>query len=70
MEQLSLKGKLRKKLNKIEFNFEEEIPDSLINECLSITQTHLIKNFDKLDISLGDYQKHVRLNVEMPVGGL
>ena len=29
-----------------------------------------MKNFNKLDISLGEYQKHVRLNIEMPVGGL
>ena len=61
---------LRKKLNKIEFDFEQEIPDSLIKECLQITQIHLIKNFNKLDIALGDYQKHVRGNVELPVGGL
>ena len=61
---------LRKKLNKIEFDFEEEIPDTIIIECLQLTQNHLMKNFNKLDISLGEYQKHIRLNIEMPVGGL
>ena len=61
---------LRKTLKKIEFNFNSEIPDSLLIECLQKTKKQILTNFDNLDISLGEYQKHVRADVVIPIGGL
>ena len=61
---------LRKKLKKINFDFDREIPDSLLLESLQKTKNQILRSFDKLNISLGEYQKHVRADVEIPIGGL
>ena len=61
---------LRKKLKKINFDFDREIPDSLLIESLQKTKNQILRSFDKLNISLGDYQKHVRADVVIPIGGL
>ena len=51
---------LRKKLKEINFDFDREIPDSLLLESLQKTKNQILRSFDKLNISLGEYQKHVR----------
>ena len=61
---------IRKKLKKINFDFDREIPDSLLLESLQKTKSQILRSFDKLNISLGEYQKHVRADVEIPIGGL
>jgi len=61
---------LRKKLKKIKFNFDSEIPDSLLVESLQKTKSQILGSFDNLNISLGEYQKHVRAEIEIPIGGL
>ena len=61
---------LRKKLKKIKFDFEREIPDSLLVESLQKTKSQILGSFDNLNISLGEYQKHVRAEIEIPIGGL
>ena len=61
---------LRKKLKKIQFDFDNEIPDSLLKESLSYTKNKILSSFENLDISLGEYQKHIRGNIEIPIGGL
>ena len=61
---------LRKKLKKIKFDFEREIPDSLLVESLQKTKSQILSSFDNLNISLGEYQKHVRAEIEIPIGGL
>ena len=61
---------LRTKLKTIKFDFDKEIPDSLLVESLQKTKNQILRSFDKLNISLGEYQKHVRADVEIPIGGL
>ena len=61
---------LSKKLNKIKFDFDSEIPDSLLVESLQKTKSQILSSFDNLNISLGEYQKHVRADIEIPIGGL
>ena len=61
---------LRNKLQKIKFDFDSEIPDSLLFRSLQKTKSQILSSFDNLDISLGEYQKHVRGNIEIPIGGL
>ena len=61
---------LRKKLKKIKFDFDSEIPDSLLFRSLQKTKSQILSSFDNLDISLGEYQKHVRAEIEIPIGGL
>ena len=61
---------LRKKLKKIKFDFDSEIPDSLLVESLQKTKSQILGSFDNLNISLGEYQKHVRAEIEIPIGGL
>ena len=39
-------------------------------ESLQKTKSQILRSFDKLNISLGEYQKHVRADVEIPIGGL
>ena len=61
---------LRKKLRKMNFDYELEIPDSTLLQTLNETKNYLTKHFDQLNITLGEYQKHARGDVELPVGGL
>ena len=61
---------LRKKLKKIKYDFDSEIPDSLLFRSLQKTKSQILSSFDNLDISLGEYQKHVRADIEIPIGGL
>ncbi len=61
---------LRKILKKIKFDFDSEIPDSLLIESLLKTKSQILSSFDNLNISLGEYQKHVRADIEIPIGGL
>jgi acyl-homoserine-lactone acylase len=61
---------LRKNLKKSQFDYEKSIPDSILINNLIKTKNYILKNFGNLDITLGDYQKHVRANVEIPIGGL
>ncbi len=61
---------LREKLKKIKFDFDSEIPDSLLLESLQKTKSQILSSFDNLNISLGEYQKHLRADIEIPIGGL
>lgn len=48
----------------------DEIPIALFDEALLQTKKHLIKYFGRLDILLGDLQKHVRGDISLPISGL
>ena len=54
----------------MKFDYELEIPDSTLLQTLNETKNYLTKHFDHLNITLGEYQKHARGDVELPVGGL
>ena len=49
---------------------EDTITHKYHQEVLERTQDHLIKNFGRLDISLGDIQRHVRGEKNLPASGL
>lgn len=44
-------------------------PDSVFANALRYSRDHLMKNFNSIDIPLGDVQRLQRGNVDMPVGG-
>ena len=54
--------------NKIELT--DSIPNDLHIEALKKSKRHLIKYFGKVDVVLGDLQRHERGGVNLPVSGL
>ncbi len=46
------------------------IPEIEFSKALRFAQKHLLKKFGKLEIELGELQKHVRGDVELPIGGV
>jgi len=54
--------------NKVELT--DSIPNDLHIEALKKSKSHLIKYFGKVDVVLGDLQRHERGGVNLPVSGL
>jgi acyl-homoserine-lactone acylase len=48
----------------------EVIPESYHVQAIEKTKKYLIKHFGKIDIILGDLQRHIRGEVSLPVSGL
>ncbi len=61
---------LNKSIRKNNQNLDAPVPRELIVNALSKTKDYFINNFGTLDVSLGDFQKHVRGDVELPISGL
>ncbi len=57
-------------LDKNGIEVTDTIPEKYFIEGLRETKKYLIKNFGRVDILLGDLQKHVRGDIELPVSGL
>tara|TARA_B100000287_G_scaffold322577_1_gene306489 strand:+ start:4053 stop:6068 length:2016 start_codon:yes stop_codon:yes gene_type:complete len=57
-------------LSENDLKVTDEIPLVFFQNALKKTKKHLIKNFGKIDIALGDLQKHVRGDISLPVSGL
>ena len=57
-------------LDKNEIEVTDTIPEKYFIEGLRETKKYLVKNFGRVDILLGDLQKHVRGDIELPVSGL
>ncbi len=51
-------------------NLYQSIPFEYHMEALKRSEKYLLKNFGKVDILLGDLQRHVRGNINLPVSGL
>ncbi len=47
-----------------------DLPEEEYIKALRYAQKHLLKHFGTLDITLGDLQRHVRGDKDLPVGGL
>lgn len=63
-------GFILEELSKNTISVEDEIPDNFFTEALEKTSRYLKKHFKQLDISLGELQRHVRGEVNLPVSGL
>ena len=57
-------------LDKNDIEVTDTIPEKYFIEGLRETKKYLVKNFGRVDILLGDLQKHVRGDIELPVSGL
>tara|TARA_B100000686_G_scaffold65028_1_gene69895 strand:- start:1160 stop:3238 length:2079 start_codon:yes stop_codon:yes gene_type:complete len=57
-------------LNKNDLTVEDTIPLKHHSEALSQTKKYLLKHFGKIDILLGELQRHTRGNIDLPVSGL
>ena len=57
-------------LSENEIDVENTIDIKLHLDALEKTSDHLMKNFGKLDIELGDFQRHIRGDKSLPVSGL
>ena len=57
-------------LSENELKVTDEISVNLFNDALLKTREHLIKHFGRVDILLGDLQKHTRGDISLPVSGL
>ena len=57
-------------LSENELKVTDEISVNLFNDALLKTRKHLIKHFGRVDILLGDLQKHTRGDISLPVSGL
>ena len=57
-------------LSENEIDVEDTIDIKLHLDALEKTSDHLMKNFGKLDIELGDFQRHIRGDKSLPVSGL
>ena len=57
-------------LNKNDLTVEDTIPLKHHSEALSKTKKYLLKHFGKIDILLGELQRHTRGNIDLPVSGL
>ena len=49
---------------------EDSIDIKFHLEALEKASDHLVKNFGKLDIELGDIQRHIRGDISLPVSGM
>ena len=54
----------------LRIKIEDAIAQEYHEQALERTRDHLIKNFGRLDISLGDIQRHVRGEKNFPASGL
>ena len=61
---------LKKSVKKFNLNKDLPIADSVIVNSLVYTQEYFIKHFNKITVLHGEFQKHVRGDVELPVPGL
>ena len=61
---------LRKRVRKMKSDSILPIHDSILVKSLEYTKEYFIKNFGTNDVLFGDFQKHVRGDVEFPVSGL
>lgn len=52
------------------FDYNNVYPEDVLVEGLVFAKEHLNKYFGKLEIPLGDLQKHVRGDVELPIWGI
>ena len=57
-------------LSENDLKVTDEIPIKLFNKALQKTRKHLTKYFGKVDILLGDLQRHTRGELSLPVSGL
>lgn len=57
-------------LSENKVKIEDTITHEYHEQALERTQDHLSKNFGRLDISLGDIQRHIRGGKNLPVSGL
>ena len=57
-------------LSENDLKVTDEIPIKLFNEALQKTRKHLIKYFGRVDVLLGDLQRHTRGEISLPVSGL
>ena len=57
-------------LNKNDLTVEDTISLQHHSEALSKTKKYLLKHFGKVDILLGELQRHTRGNFDLPVSGL
>lgn len=46
------------------------LPEEVFVEGLEFAQKHLLKHFNSIDVPIGDLQKHVRADKEIPIGGI
>ena len=60
-------GKLLKENN---LDVEDDISDDLHKEALTLAKKHILKYFGKLDILLGDLQRHTRGEKDLPISGM
>lgn len=51
-------------------DFNNTIPKEVFVDALSFAKKHLLKYFGTIDIAMGDLQKHVRGDVELPIWGI
>ena len=57
-------------LSENDLKVTDEITINLFKEALLKTRKHLIKYFGRVDILLGDLQRHTRGEISLPVSGL
>ena len=57
-------------LKKNNIKVTDSIPHMYFLEALKTAKKYLVKNFGKVDILLGDLQRHVRGDLSLPVSGL
>ncbi|MCH2022292.1 MAG: penicillin acylase family protein [Saprospiraceae bacterium] len=62
--------KLTKRVKKEGLYNSSNIDEKLIVETLRETKEYFLKHFNSLKISLGEYQKHTRSDIEFPICGL
>lgn len=60
---------LRTCVQPISYQEGDELNEALLVEALEAAQQHLITHFGRLDVPLGELQRHVRGEVDLPVGG-
>ena len=61
---------LNKNIRKSPLKLDSPVPEKIIVKSLVSTKEYFLKNFKSLNVVLGDFQKHVRGNVELAVPGL
>ena len=61
---------LRKSVKKLKLDVQLPVEDSILVKSLEHTQDFFMHNFGTLDVLHGEFQKHIRANVQLPVPGL
>ncbi len=61
---------LRKSVKKLKLDVQLPVEDSILVKSLEYTQDFFMHNFGTLDVLHGEFQKHIRANVQLPVPGL